>query len=336
MSKKFKSRSAKYRSAIFAAMAVATSFAMFAGACSQPPADSGEEDTDTSTRVDEQVLKNGNFEFFEDNDGTYVIGTPDNWSSGTATGATASHSKSGVIGTDGASWSELTDPELPQKLWDNAKLETDDENYVNYSADPEDLPFKDPASAIVKAEEDDEEDYIAEGAEYIANPHTHDYRWDGDKLYGADGSEITYYEDGKMGYKFSTPHMERYEFGDEPYMEFKEGIHIITFDENGKERSDLVADYAKYIESKGLWEAKGNVRGRDNEGKELYTEQLFWDENSDKIYSNVDTKVVNGDEVTLGSGFESDGQLNNVRFLNTKGRLLVDTTRQAQPTVQNQ
>ena len=200
MSKKFKTRSAKYRSAIFAAMAVATSFAMFAGACSQPPADSGEEDTDTSTRVDEQVLKNGNFEFFEDNDGTYVIGTPDNWSSGTATGATASHSKSGVIGTDGASWSELTDPELPQKLWDNAELETDDENYVNYSADPEDLPFRDPASAIVKAEEDDEEDYIAEGAEYIANPHTHDYRWDGDKLYGADGNEITYYEDedGKL------------------------------------------------------------------------------------------------------------------------------------------
>lgn len=152
----------------------------------------------------------------------------------------------------------------------------------------------------------------------------------------SDSLVITYYEDGKMGYKFSTPHMERYEFGDEPYMEFKEGIHIITFDENGNERSDLVADYAKYIESKGLWEAKGNVRGRDNEGKELYTEQLFWDENSDKIYSNVDTKVVNGDEVTLGSGFESDGQLNNVRFLNTKGRLLVDTTRQAQPTVQNQ
>ena len=52
---------------------------------------------------------------------------------------------------------------------------------------------------------------------------------------------------------------------------------------------------------------------------------------ADKIYSNVDTKVIDGDEITQGSGFESDGQLNNVRFLNTKGRLFVDTTRQTGP-----
>ena len=138
-------------------------------------------------------------------------------------------------------------------------------------------------------------------------------------------------ENGEMEYKFTTPRMERYEFDDEPYMVFEEGVRIETFDEDGTRKSSLVADYAKYLEKKRLWEAKGNVFGHDENGKELYTEQLFWDEMADKIYSNVDTKVIDGNEITQGSGFESDGQLNNVRFLNTKGRLFVDTTRQTGP-----
>ncbi len=147
----------------------------------------------------------------------------------------------------------------------------------------------------------------------------------------SDSLSITYYENGEMEYKFTTPRMERYEFDDEPYMVFEEGVRIETFDEDGIRKSSLVADYAKYLEKKRLWEAKGNVFGHDENGKELYTEQLFWEEMAEKIYSNVDTKVIDGDEITQGSGFESDGQLNNVRFLNTKGRLFVDTTRQTGP-----
>ena len=147
----------------------------------------------------------------------------------------------------------------------------------------------------------------------------------------SDSLSITYYENGEMEYKFTTPRMERYEFDDEPYMVFEEGVRIETFDEDGTRKSSLVADYAKYLEKKRLWEAKGNVFGHDENGKELYTEHLFWDEMADKIYSNVDTKVIDGNEITQGSGFESDGQLNNVRFLNTKGRLFVDTTRQTGP-----
>ena len=206
MSKKFKTKNSKYKSALFGAVAVAASFAMFASACT-PASDDGEEESNTSTRVDEQILKNGNFEFFNDNDGTYILGSADNWSSATDSGATSSDSASGVIGTTAAAWNRLTDPELPQKLWDNAALDSGDEDYVNYNASPEDLPFKDPASAIVENEDDDEDDtddyYIAEGAEYIANPDTHGYRWaeeDGKTvLYDSEGNSVEYYEkDGKV------------------------------------------------------------------------------------------------------------------------------------------
>ena len=107
MSKKFKTKNSKYKSALFGAVAVAASFAMFASACT-PASDDGEEESNTSTRVDEQILKNGNFEFFNDNDGTYILGSADNWSSATDSGATSSDSASGVIGTTAAAWNRLT------------------------------------------------------------------------------------------------------------------------------------------------------------------------------------------------------------------------------------
>ena len=64
----------------------------------------------------------------------------------------------------------------------------------------------------------------------------------------SDSLSITYYENGEMEYKFTTPRMERYEFDDEPYMVFEEGVRIETFDEDGTRKSSLVADYAKYLE----------------------------------------------------------------------------------------
>lgn len=203
MSKKFRTKNSKYRSVIFGVVAIVASLTMFASACADTT--DNEDNTSSSTKVDEQVLKNGNFEFFSDNDGTYLLGTPDNWSSGTGSGATSSDSASGVLDTTAENWSRLTDPDLPQTLWNNAALDTDDEDYVNYNASPVDLPFRDPASAILENEDDDEDDetddyYIADDAEYIDNPYTHNYRWDGDTLYDADGNEVEYYTDEDGNY----------------------------------------------------------------------------------------------------------------------------------------
>ena len=206
MSKKFKKRNAKYRSAVCGLVAIAASFAMFASACADTTT-TEEEDQNASTRVDEQTLKNGNFEFFEDNDGTYILGTPDSWSSGTGSSATESGSASGIIGTTATAWNRLTDPELPQAMWDNDALDEDDEDYIDYGGTPFDLPLRDPSSAITENEDDDKDDvtddYIFDSeAEYIDNPYTHEYRIgdDGETLYDAQGNVVTYYEDEDGNY----------------------------------------------------------------------------------------------------------------------------------------
>lgn len=139
---------------------------------------------------------------------------------------------------------------------------------------------------------------------------------------------ITYSKDGKKSYHFYADLMERFEMDvEEPYMEFKEGIHIETFDTLMNIRSELRANYAIYYEQEKLWEAQGNVEGRNVEGQQIFTEQIFWDETKDSVYSNVETKIIRGEEVSIGAGFRSDGELKNIEYWRTKGRILFDTTR---------
>lgn len=132
-------------------------------------------------------------------------------------------------------------------------------------------------------------------------------------------------ENGGLRYRFETPLLERYELAEVPYMEFRQGIKVETFNDTTKlVESNLVADYAKFIEPLELWEAKGNVVGMNAKGEILETEQLFWSQKEDKIYSHVDVKITREDGILHGTGFESNSAMDNYRFYHPRGQVEVD------------
>ena len=135
-------------------------------------------------------------------------------------------------------------------------------------------------------------------------------------------------QNGRRSYFFEAPLLEGYTLGPEPYREFRKGIKITTYQDDSLAKVDLVltANYAIYYEKRELWEARGNVRGRGEDGRRLYTQQIFWDEKTDKVYSNVDTKVVDGDDVFVGEGFESDSEFKDWVFRESEGRMWVDAS----------
>ncbi len=147
----------------------------------------------------------------------------------------------------------------------------------------------------------------------------------------SDSLTMVYTKNGVKEYRFWTPLMERYEFARDPYMEFRRGINIITFDTLGNDNSKLRADYAIFYEKRELWETRGNVVGESSDGRKLYTQQLFWDQKTDKVYSNVDCKIVDGDDEFVGEGFESDSEFNDWLFRESEGRMWVDTSQSENP-----
>ena len=136
---------------------------------------------------------------------------------------------------------------------------------------------------------------------------------------------ITMMENGKRSYTFTSPLMEGYRLATNPYQEFRRGIEMTTYSDSlSLPEVTITANYAIYYERQKLWEAKGNVvviRRDREEGDttvtgltEVYTQQLFWNATTKKIYSNVDTKVLQSDGWHFGVGFDADDDLKNIHF----------------------
>ncbi len=137
-------------------------------------------------------------------------------------------------------------------------------------------------------------------------------------------------ENGRTSYRFITSRVEGYTLAKEPYREFPKGVEIITYQSDSMKVVDatLTANYAIYYEERKLWEAMGDVTVIKSDGKELYSQQLFWNAVTQKIYSNVDTKIVDNatGDIYIGEGFESDESMENWSFRRMKGRMGVDLT----------
>ena len=137
-------------------------------------------------------------------------------------------------------------------------------------------------------------------------------------------------QNGRRSYHFVTPLLEGYSMAKEPYREFRRGVKITTYKDDSLSTVDaiLTANYAIYYETRQLWEAKGNVVVEKSDGKTLYTQQLFWNQKTKKIYSNVDSKIVQsgGRDVFVGEGFESDEEFKDWRFRRMSGRMEVEVS----------
>jgi hypothetical protein len=114
----------------------------------------------------------------------------------------------------------------------------------------------------------------------------------------------------------------------DPYREFRKGIKIEMFDKDSLSSvsATLTANYAIFYENRKLWEAKGDVVVVNKDGRRLHTSQLFWNQATHRVYSNVDSKIVSADEVYHCEGFESDEQMKDWTYRKLKGVTYVNDT----------
>jgi len=136
---------------------------------------------------------------------------------------------------------------------------------------------------------------------------------------------VTSYTDSAvLELRLKSPLMKYYGKQEVPYAEFEEGIEV--FFHEGKDRmiGQISANYAKYIESKGLWEVRDNVVAINDEGEKLETELLFWDENKNLIYTDKYVRITQKDQIVMGNGLESDTNFDNWKIKNVTATLYIE------------
>ncbi len=142
---------------------------------------------------------------------------------------------------------------------------------------------------------------------------------------GAKDIEIEYTDTAKLQMRFKAPVVNQYSKAQEPYYEFPKGIEVYFYDKDEKVQSIITANYSIYFEKKELWEARDSVVARNLEsGERIESEQMFWDQKKELIYSEVFTKITDEDGVYYGEkGFEAAQDLSYYRLKASTGKVKV-------------
>lgn len=131
---------------------------------------------------------------------------------------------------------------------------------------------------------------------------------------------LTRSESGKIVLKVKAKIVQYIVTNKDSFTLFPKGIIVETFTNYPEVESMISANYAKHYESKKLWEVKNNVIVRNYKGDTLYTELLYWNELTKKVYSNKFCKIITQDGLLIGkNGFEADESMTKWKVLNTEG-----------------
>ena len=114
---------------------------------------------------------------------------------------------------------------------------------------------------------------------------------------------------GITQYKIVSPLWNVYDEVDTPYWSFPKGIYLQKFDRKFNVIASVAADSAKFFRLMNLWQLDGNVELHKEPGELFLTQQLFWDQRRNRLYSDSFIHIETPDRMLEGHGFESNDRL---------------------------
>jgi len=116
-------------------------------------------------------------------------------------------------------------------------------------------------------------------------------------------------DSGIVKYKLITPKLIQYDKKEEPYIDFPQGLHFLSYSPQKEVTAQIKCNNANYQTKKEIWELNNNVEAINEKGDILNTEQLFWDSKKHLIYSDKFVKITTKTQVLTGYGLEADENL---------------------------
>ena len=137
----------------------------------------------------------------------------------------------------------------------------------------------------------------------------------------AENVEMYYSETEVVKIKMIAQKVFEFENGDR---EFPEGIYLEFFDQTGKITSTLRANTAYYFKEENKWRGRGKVEIINIEKKEqLNTEELFWKQDTKRIFTDKFVTIKLQSEVIYGTGLEAAQDLSDYTIKNPEGEFEV-------------
>lgn len=109
---------------------------------------------------------------------------------------------------------------------------------------------------------------------------------------------------GVMKARLRAPLMLRYQ-DTLAKVEFPETMHVDFFNDSIKIESQLDSKYGEYYETKNKVFLKDSVRVFNNTGDTLFCQELWWDQNLQKFYTDKPVRIHRPDMIMIGVGLSA-------------------------------
>lgn len=131
-------------------------------------------------------------------------------------------------------------------------------------------------------------------------------------------SAITQMSDsGIVVMQLKTPNQNNFENGDR---EWPKGFYIEWYNSRGQVTSFFSANYVYYTKSENLYRAEGNVVVKSIvKQDQLNTEELFWNQDEERFYTDKFVTINSEDEVHTGEGMESNQDFTDYHIIKPGG-----------------
>ena len=144
---------------------------------------------------------------------------------------------------------------------------------------------------------------------------------------------VTYISDsGVTRYRMEAEEWLMYDRKRPSYWAFEKGVYLEQFDSLFNVDASIKADTAYFYDKQKLWKLMGNVDIKNRKGERFNTELLYWNQATEKVYSDRFIRIEQPDRIITGYGFDSNQQMTIYQIRNMGGIFYVDEEEQKTPT----
>lgn len=136
----------------------------------------------------------------------------------------------------------------------------------------------------------------------------------------------TYYytEHGELTNRLEAGHLDRYE-GDAPRIEVRDGFFLTIYDSTGGVDATLQARFGTFWDMDRKLVAREKVKLHNSDGSVLVTEELYFVQDSDLVYTDKHVAITTEDGSTIyGKGLVSDSKFKKRKIKQATGQIYIE------------
>ncbi len=142
-------------------------------------------------------------------------------------------------------------------------------------------------------------------------------------------------DSGHTRYRIAAPLWNMFEEAKEPHWTFPKGVTCEELDNNYKTMTTLKCDSAYFDKNNSLWTLTGNVRITNVAGDVILTDELMWDQQAHKMYSDAFIHIEKQGRIIEGYGYESNERLTTYTLRQVEAIFPIDEKRMPHPNSGN-